>query len=488
MRGLPAPAVIAIMIVMVLAPANVAADPVTIFHETFPLADTAWDGSSDTAQNESGWVTIQGDGDADDIQVNDDNVGSSPSGGNHLTFVDCDHGFHTPEDYDIAYVSIDLSSYSGVEISYYWQDDDCDTDEGLRVAYSTNSTDGKDGNWTSMYENINKTDDAWVKDTYPLPAAACAATFKLRFSAKMSHTNEHIYVDDVMVTGSLPDTTFPIWSSPETNPETIYENDVVTFFTDWDDDVALSGYIFSTNQSGAWVNESFTTFSATPDTAEEEMTITASAGTTVGWRFYANDTSDNWNVTDIQSFLVQSTAPPPPSSPYMIYGWVFYRNGTACDNPVVDITNLNNSKQWQAETNASYNFYQITLASGTELNASEILQFDARAPDGTYFNTTSRTVTVGDINVGGLFSFNLTLPASPAALPYTAGHVPAKGATGVPVNTNIVVHVLDDGAGVNESTIVMTVDGSTVSPSKGVLQTTTRSLTTRLRILVMNRW
>ncbi|HJH26924.1 MAG TPA: hypothetical protein C5S37_09195, partial [Methanophagales archaeon] len=261
----------------------VAVDPETIFHETFPNADSEWDGSSDTAQAEQGWVTIQGDGDANDIQVSNEDVGTSPSGGNHLTFEDCDHGFHTPEDFDIAYVSVDLSSYSDVEISYYWQDDDCDAGEGLRVAYSTDSTDGKDGTWTLMYEHINEAEDVWVKDTYSLlPDAACVANFKFRFSAKISGTTEHIYVDDVMVTGSLPDTTPPWWSGPVTDPETIYEGDEVTFCTDWNDNVALSGYIFSTNQSGTWVNESFTAFSMTPDTAEQVMTITASAGTTVG--------------------------------------------------------------------------------------------------------------------------------------------------------------------------------------------------------------
>jgi len=48
--------------------------------------------------------------------------------------------------------------------------------------------------------------------------------------------------------------------------------------------------------------------------------------------------------------------------------------------------------------------------------------------------------------------------------PYTSGHNPAKDATNVPIDTNIVVHVKDDGAGVNQATIVMTVEGETVTP------------------------
>jgi hypothetical protein len=48
--------------------------------------------------------------------------------------------------------------------------------------------------------------------------------------------------------------------------------------------------------------------------------------------------------------------------------------------------------------------------------------------------------------------------------PNTSGHDPASDATGISIDTNITVHVLDDGTGVNESTIVMTVDGAVVTP------------------------
>jgi len=49
--------------------------------------------------------------------------------------------------------------------------------------------------------------------------------------------------------------------------------------------------------------------------------------------------------------------------------------------------------------------------------------------------------------------------------PYTAGHDPAPNATDVPPDTNIVVHVKDDGTGVNQSTIVMKVEGTEVAPT-----------------------
>ena len=49
--------------------------------------------------------------------------------------------------------------------------------------------------------------------------------------------------------------------------------------------------------------------------------------------------------------------------------------------------------------------------------------------------------------------------------PYTSDHSPAKDTTSVSRDTNIVVHIKDDGLGVDQSSIVMTVEGSIVSPT-----------------------
>ena len=49
--------------------------------------------------------------------------------------------------------------------------------------------------------------------------------------------------------------------------------------------------------------------------------------------------------------------------------------------------------------------------------------------------------------------------------PYTTGHSPAKGATNIPPNTPIIVHVKDDGAVVDINAIVMRVNGQAVTPT-----------------------
>ncbi len=96
-----------------------------------------------------------------------------------------------------------------------------------------------------------------------------------------------------------------------------------------------------------------------------------------------------------------------PQKPFLIYGSVWYDDETPCNNPGVSITNLGTSEEWAAETSSGSNYYQITLTSGIDLNAGEMLRFNAT--DGTSTNLTDHTITADDVNNGGLFGFNLTL-------------------------------------------------------------------------------
>jgi hypothetical protein len=59
------------------------------------------------------------------------------------------------------------------------------------------------------------------------------------------------------------------------------------------------GYIFSTNNTGTWVNESFVPFSATPSWANVTKTLNSTAGNTVCYRWYINNTDGDKYHTDI---------------------------------------------------------------------------------------------------------------------------------------------------------------------------------------------
>lgn len=70
------------------------------------------------------------------------------------------------------------------------------------------------------------------------------------------------------------------------------------FSSTWSDNVGLSGSIFSTNLTGEWVNSSWSAFVGNVGSAVATL---PPAGTVVGYRFYANDTSNNWGGSSIQS-------------------------------------------------------------------------------------------------------------------------------------------------------------------------------------------
>ena len=110
-------------------------------------------------------------------------------------------------------------------------------------------------------------------------------------------------------------------------------------------------------------------------------------------------------------------------TPFMIYGWGSYTNGTDCDNLAVSLTNPDNDKIWAAET--SGNYYQIMFTNGTDLNASEVLRFSAAG--GVYSSVTNHTITTDEVGDGGLFGFNITLGSIPGDV-NDDGHLTAADA------------------------------------------------------------
>jgi hypothetical protein len=101
-----------------------------------------------------------------------------------------------------------------------------------------------------------------------------------------------------------------------------------------------------------------------------------------------------------------------PSSPFLIRGNVSYKDSSDCNDPAVNITNLNTSREWTAETNETSNYYQLTLASCDNVVAGEVLRFDATSLDGSQLNITEHTVTHDEVDVGG-FEHNIVLEYRP---------------------------------------------------------------------------
>jgi hypothetical protein len=131
----------------------------------------------------------------------------------------------------------------------------------------------------------------------------------------------------------------------------------------------------------------------------------------------------SFNISDLDSGLLYSTSGPiiptdinngsveivVPSTPFLIYGYVSYENGNDCNDPAVNITNMDIGVEWTAETSETSNYYQIALSSCADVIAGEVLQFNTISPDGPRSNATDHNATHGMVHDGGLFGFNITL-------------------------------------------------------------------------------
>ena len=78
----------------------------------------------------------------------------------------------------------------------------------------------------------------------------------------------------------------------------------------YDDDTALhpnGQYIFSTNNTGTWTNDSAVNFTATPNWANVTKTLNSTSGISIGYRWYADDNAGNINNTGIFTLTTTSS-------------------------------------------------------------------------------------------------------------------------------------------------------------------------------------
>jgi hypothetical protein len=122
------------------------------------------------------------------------------------------------------------------------------------------------------------------------------------------------YYDDVVwadsYIGPVPsDISPPTFGSVYTNTTTTGQP--CSFDCLVNDNTNVSSYIFSTNNTGSWVNDTVATFSSfynsTAAWANVTKTLKDTKGDTVGYLWYANDTSNNWGDSD--QYNLTLTAP-----------------------------------------------------------------------------------------------------------------------------------------------------------------------------------
>ena len=73
--------------------------------------------------------------------------------------------------------------------------------------------------------------------------------------------------------------------------------------------VGLSYYIFSWNGTGVWDNTSNATVSGISAKVSVNKSTNLSQGNTVGYRWYANDSLNQWNMSLLRIFTVVNSVP-----------------------------------------------------------------------------------------------------------------------------------------------------------------------------------
>lgn len=108
---------------------------------------------------------------------------------------------------------------------------------------------------------------------------------------------------------NTPNTNYVTYANvAATNPPLVDRN--CTFSAYWSSPLNISGYVFSSNITGQWVNETWTRFSqsSNPQSAWSNVTrlLDLSVGTRISWRFFANNTENTWSHTLTQTTKVTS--------------------------------------------------------------------------------------------------------------------------------------------------------------------------------------
>ena len=77
-----------------------------------------------------------------------------------------------------------------------------------------------------------------------------------------------------------------------------------TFIADWSSDAALSGFIFGTNNTGTWTNETWLSF-PNGTRSNEIINLTSLEAALVQYEFWCNDTNGYWRSTGIQNLTTK---------------------------------------------------------------------------------------------------------------------------------------------------------------------------------------
>jgi len=217
------------------------------------------------------------------------------------------------------------------------------------------------------------------------------------------------------------------------------------------DNLGISSYIFSWNDTGSWVNDSAVITSGTSYQVNTSKTVTSDPEKSVGWRMYANDTDGEWAASNVNGFIVDYDFK-------IIANDLF--NGTAITSFNTLVTNgstshsvsTNNNKIYINQSSGIFNvsvwknnaYYNITHQqiniNQKTLNASlytSKVYVNTTWINGTTISSFNSTVTIGsNSSTGATTNGTLTIYSS-TGTPSVAGDSASKHHQSTTITTRV---------------------------------------------------
>jgi len=187
------------------------------------------------------------------------------------------------------------------QLDYYWEgyNDESGTTSNLYI-YNFTLTQwellGSDTNWAT--DGIVS---GTITDTNEIQSCINASGFLDLVTLDVSNSGDTLYTDYVYV--NITDSTKPSWHDMGQNVSKLHKGESINLSTRWTDTGGLKNATLAHNGTGTWQNVSTIALSGTEDWSN--FTLVTGADWTPGikgWKAYANDTSNNDNVTDVLTF------------------------------------------------------------------------------------------------------------------------------------------------------------------------------------------
>ena len=175
------------------------------------------------------------------------------------------------------------------------------------------------------------------------------------------------------------------------------------------------------------------------------------------WNVSAIASNENGTTMQTWEWNIASSGTANSTAPFMIYGWVYYDNGSECMYPVVNISNLNISTGWQAQTlDASY-YYQLVLDT-VNIRAGDEIRINA-SKDGAVWSA-NHTIGKDDID-NGIIEVNINEDGVLPDLTVTQIYLPPEWLIANSSNT-ITAEIKNDGTAITEFNVSLTANGDLI--------------------------